>query len=176
MKKNVNNSGDETDSGATVSVIGKKEIKIDAKSRSDADLSSANYLDIISLRDEKSTSYKTYNSNNSNFNTKYLNKSLYPSELSYVDDCETYILANTLIKKINSENHCKNGKLNPLYEEDSSTGISNNFVGIASSQNPNIIFSKVTAPAAPNSLSIFNKINTKNQKIVQFIQQSSTKF
>jgi hypothetical protein len=31
---------------------------------------------------------------------------------------ESTLLANTLIKKINCENHCRTGKLNPLYEED----------------------------------------------------------
>ncbi len=31
------------------------------------------------------------------------------------EDCESSILANNLIKKINSENHSKNGKLNPIF-------------------------------------------------------------
>ena len=80
------------------------------------DFSTSNYIDINSLKEAE-----RINCNNQilpNSNLKISGKAMYVSELSHVDDCETYILANSLIKKINCENHCKTGKLNPLYEEE----------------------------------------------------------
>ena len=56
------------------------------------------------------------------------------------DECETRILANSLIKKINSENHCKTGKLNPLYEEEAANS-SHNFNG-SNSPPSNVLFNK----------------------------------
>jgi hypothetical protein len=48
-------------------------------------------------------------------------------EYKAYDDNETSLLANSLIKKINCENHCKTGKLNPLYEEEQITISSSSF-------------------------------------------------
>lgn len=142
------------------------------------------YLDLASLKE-----WRSNNAVSGIQNMKMPGKTgMFVSDL---DDCETYILANSLIKKINCENHCKTGKLNPLYEEDASV-LSNNFIGLPSSHNQNVIFSKVIAPQN-NSLSMFSKINTKpsttgsnassindkansSQRKHQSVQQSSTKF
>jgi hypothetical protein len=88
-----------------------------------------------------------------------------------IDDCETSILANTVIKKINSENHCKTGKLNPLYEEDTHANSSSpNQTNLPNNQNNS------------NNKSFFQNArdhsfrgNTNNIK-TQYHQETSTKF
>ena len=72
-----------------------------------------------------------YESNNPSLEYKYENSGLVkyyiqPNKkpLEEYDDVIDYpnmqstIMANCLIKKINSENYSKNGKINPLFEED----------------------------------------------------------
>jgi len=137
------------------------------------DFSTSNYIDINSLKEAE-----RINCNNQilpNSNLKISGKAMYVSELSHVDDCETYILANSLIKKINCENHCKTGKLNPLYEEEAAS--SNQFIGLPSSQNQNVVFSKAVHPLQQNnSLDMFSKLNAELTAKLQNVQQSSTKF
>lgn len=149
---------------------------------SKGNMNAQSYLDLASLKERRSNSTVSGIQN-----MKMPGKA--GMFVNDIDDCETYILANSLIKKINCENHCKTGKLNPLYEEDASV-LSNNFIGLPS-HNQNLIFSKVIGPQN-NSLSMFSKINTKpgtngdanstndkassNQKKIQGVQQSSTKF
>ena len=96
------------------------------------------------------------------------------------DECiEQSILANTLIKKINCENHCKTGKLNPLYEEDQV--VSTASLSIHQSQHvPNAKGSSNSSSVAstPSQTSKFSRllnlsINEKNQVLNQ---ESSTKF
>lgn len=136
------------------------------------DFSTSNYIEINSLKNEGKNGYVN-GGLMPNPNMKISGKAKYVNELNNVEDCETYILANSLIKKINCENHCKTGKLNPLYEEEA---CSNNFIGLPSSQNQNVIFSKVAHPHQSSSLSMFSKIDTNNLQKLQNIQQSSTKF
>ena len=152
------------------------------------DKGTANFRGLVSLQEERSSCMLTVNRPN----VKKPGKSMFVHELSSVDECEAYILANSLIKKINCENHCKTGKLNPLYEEDVSV-LSNNFIGLPSSHNQNVVFGKSFAPQN-NSLSLLNKISSSgsqtdranntnaasthnnSQKKFQSIQQTSTKF
>ena len=118
------------------------------------------YLDLMSMDEERN------NFNSSSTTGKTID------ELNNFDDRETYLIANSLIKKINCENHCKKGKLNPLYEEDSSN-MSNNLTETTISQNKNVIFDKVIMKM--NSQSMVRKMNA-NKNSLQNIQQSSTKF
>lgn len=113
------------------------------------------YLDLISMNEKRNT----FCCSNSTEKTM--------GELN-LDDRETYLLANSLIKKINCENHCKKGKLNPLYEEDS-LNMPNNLTRTQNTlkNNKAIISDKVMKM---NSQSMFRKIN------FQYNQQSSTKF
>lgn len=89
------------------------------------------------------------------------------SNLIIANDCETKLMANDLIKKINCENHCKKGKLNPLYEEDQSVVASSTIIlGLNS-----------TDTSTSNSSNDLNNkiINLSNVKLKP-IQQGSTKF
>jgi len=136
------------------------------------DLITSNYID-VSLKEGERINCSGQLIPSSNL--KISGKAMYVNELSNVDDCETYILANSLIKKINCENHCKTGKLNPLYEEEAAS--SNQFIGLPSSQNQNVIFGKAGHQTQSNNhLNIFSKLNAELTMKLQSVQQSSTKF
>lgn len=92
------------------------------------------------------------------------------------DECEQSILANTLIKKINCENHCKTGKLNPLYEEEQV--VSTASLSILQSQHVNAKNSSSSSSVAstPSQTSKFSRLMNLsiNEKVLA--QESSTKF
>lgn len=88
--------------------------------------------------------------------------------LKSVEDCESKMLANTLIKKINCENHCKNGKLNPLYEEDHQQATNQPPFSISTIDNQNTLTSvttlNLTPPKSSNNLQkIFNSNETSTK-------------
>lgn len=85
------------------------------------------------------------------------------------EECETKILANTLIKKINCENHCKTGKLNPLYEEECVQQQQQQQLN--QSQLVGQLISTISNGIGTNLQDIQTKLN-KNV----FINESSTKF
>ena len=94
-----------------------------------------------------------------------------------LDENESILLANTLIKKINCENHCKTGKLNPLYEEEP---IMNNLTSSSSNMSnvkmihSNNLSSFVNGTPPPPMRKIKN--NNNNCDNVLIVRESSTKF
>ena len=83
------------------------------------------------------------------------------------EECQTKMLTNNLIKKINCENHCKTGKLNPLYEEDNHNHNLNQLIStISNGPSYNLNYTQVEF-ASP--------INRNNSTVVYF-NESSTKF
>jgi hypothetical protein len=95
-----------------------------------------------------------------------------------LDENESILLANTLIKKINCENHCKTGKLNPLYEEEPTM---NNLTSSSSNMSnskivqPNNLSSFMNATPPPPIRKLKNN-NNYNCENVLIVRESSTKF
>ena len=109
------------------------------------------------------------NSSIPNANIKVINQGIVVSDNKNINEADCSMVANTVIKKINCENHCKTGKLNPLYEEELVNATSS-----SSSFNHNAANSNKTTPQTPRAV-LANNFRIGSEKM-QPIQESSTKF
>lgn len=110
------------------------------------------------------------NSSIPNANIKVINQGIIVSDNKNINEADCSMVANTVIKKINCENHCKTGKLNPLYEEEFVNATSS-----SSSFNHNAANSNKTTPQTPRAVLANNNFRIGIEKM-QPIQESSTKF
>jgi hypothetical protein len=93
-----------------------------------------------------------------------------------LDENESILLANTLIKKINCENHCKTGKLNPLYEEEPIINTSSSNISNLKIVNSNNLTSFINATPPPPIRKSKNNDSSNNCENFLTFRETMTKF